>query len=81
MESKNEMLTMDMVYAAEREADTYRESLLDMSQENNQLYDNYCKMYDILRRITSRTDAVHTGVYDADVALSEIVDIIKNVDM
>jgi hypothetical protein len=76
-ESKQEMMTVDLVYEAEGNAKVYREALLEMSLENDQLYNNYCELYDKLAQISARIGMANVGFSSPEIALAEIGDIIE----
>jgi hypothetical protein len=53
-EENQESASIRLVHEAEQNADVYREALLEMSLENDQLYNDYCKVYDKMVRISAR---------------------------
>lgn len=82
MESKQnqEETAMKLLCEAEENADAYRESLLEMSIENDQLYNDFNEMYDKIARISVRIDMVNGGLSSPEIAIEEISTILESID-
>lgn len=76
-ETKEELVVLKMLYEAEGNAKVYREALLEMSLENDQLYNNYCELYDKIMQISARIDMAKSRLSSHEIALAEIGDIIE----
>jgi hypothetical protein len=79
-EEKQESVAIRLVHEAEHDADVYREALLEMSLENDQLYNDYCRMYDKIVQISARIDMANSCLSSPEIALSEIETILRSVD-
>ena len=76
MANEQESMAIKLVQEAENDADVYREALLEMSIENDQLYNDCCELYDKMVYISTRIDMVNGGLSSPEIALTEIGDII-----
>lgn len=80
-ENKQESMAIRLVQEAEHNADMYRKALLEMSLENDQLYSDYCKMYDKIAQISSRVDMANSCMSSPEIALAEIGAVLQSVDI
>lgn len=78
MAKEQESMTIKLVQESEQNADVYREALLEMSLENDQLYSDYCKVYDKMVRISARIVMANSCLSSPEIALAEIGDIIED---
>ena len=76
-DNEQESMAVKLVCEAEKNADVYREAMLEMSLENDQLYNDYCVLYDKLCQVSTRIDMADAGLSSPEIALREIEDIIK----
>lgn len=71
---------VELMRDAEDNALSLGAQVADMSMENDQLYTDYCKLYDMMVRISTRITLVETGYSNSDIAVLEIEDIISEID-
>ena len=76
-EEKQESVAIRLVHEAEENANVYREGMLEMSMENDQLYNDYCALYDKMVQISARIDMANSCLSSPEIAIAEIEDIIE----
>ena len=64
---------------SEDNGEMLNEQLTEMSLENDQLYGDYCKLYDAIVKMSTRIEMVKIGYSDPETTLDEMRDIIYEV--